>query len=551
MNRWYRRIHITEGEMQQVIRHKEKLSIYLAKTSVISDGQLIKLENAKNPVSLRIADGSATLYVKLDVPSKVPEWSQLLTANQDIPDDLFGKRNSVGAALVVRLDDRIFLLCFGTGYHLLRGDGIERDFGLRVTLNSVDPDKLRSLDKASYDSNPLNSRTQSTKDADVYELHIDSEMDLLYAVTGASTIPLFGETITGRDALTITPDMVLDDLPKILEQALKKYEAKLPLQFEWVDNINKVKNEETIAILELELNTHFEDSSGPSTIWIGEPEIVDWEGHAGYSFEKNKKSGRHPVLRFNHLKEYLRAQNLELTVDVLKDVEVHINDADYHSIKSWSVYRCIYAEISVGAERYILRNGIWYLVNQDFVSKIDAYLDDVKIYQHSLPTYFHDCEAEYNIAASLSDSSIELMDKKNVSIGGPYDKVEFCDLIKDRTDLIHVKYYRSSSTLSHLFAQGCVASEAFISDVDFRSRLNKRLPQKMVLANPVTRPDPQDYRIVFAIATDKDLPRDLPFFSKVTLKNSLKTLRALAFQVELARIDIDPDLYLKKKFKPH
>ncbi|RFB70831.1 MULTISPECIES: TIGR04141 family sporadically distributed protein [unclassified Herbaspirillum] len=537
--------------MQEVLRRKEKLSIYLAKSSSSSDEKLIKLENAKNPVALQIKEGSATLYVKLDVPSKVPEWSQLLTANQDIPDGLFGKKSSVGAALIVRVHGRVFLLSFGTGYHLLRGDGIERDFGLRVTLNSVDPDKLRSLDKASYDSNPLNSRTQSTKDADVYELHIDSEMDLLYAVTGTSTISLFGETITGRDALTITPEMVLDDLPEILEQALRKYEAKLPLQFDWVDNINKVKNDETIAILELELDDNLSNPSRPSTIWIGEPEIVDWEGHAGYSFEKNKRSGRHPVLKLSHLKDYLSEHNLELTVNALKNIDVHVNDADYHSIKSWSAYRCIYAEISVGEERYILRNGIWYFINQDFVAKIDAYLADVKIYEHSLPTYFHDCESDYNIDASASDSSIELMDKKNIPIGGPYDKVEFCDLIKDRTDLIHVKYYRSSSTLSHLFAQGCVASEAFISDVDFRSRLNKRLPKKMMLSNPISRPDPQDYRIVFAIATDKNLPKDLPFFSKVTLKNSLKTLRALAFQVEIAKIDINSDLYLRKKFKPN
>jgi uncharacterized protein (TIGR04141 family) len=73
----------------------------------------------------------------------------------------------------------------------------------------------------------------------------------------------------------------------------------------------------------------------------------------------------------------------------------------------------------------------------------------------------------------------------------------------------------------------------------------------MVLADPVERPNPRNYRIVYAIATEKALPQGLPFFSKVTLKNSLKTLRALDFQVAIARISIHPDIYLKKKIKPH
>ncbi len=535
--------------MARGIARKEKLSIYLAKSGIQAESALLRLENTKAAVELKVARGRATLHVKREEPAKLPEWSYFLSDNQNLPDDLFGKRSSVGAVLMVRIQERIFLLCFGTGYHLLKGENIERDFGLRVTLNSVDPDKLRSLDKASFESSPLNSRTQSTRDADVYELHVDSEMDLLYALTGTSTISCFGETVTGRDALTITREVTLDDLPDLLEQALARYEMQLPARFDWVDNIHKIKNDETISILEMVLEDYLADPDLCASVWIGEPEIVDWEGHAGYSFEKNRRAPRHPVLKMSHLKDYLLEQKLDLTVSMLKAIEVYANDGDYHPIKSWSVYRCLYAEITSGDQRYILRNGIWYSVDQDFAKRIDQYLASVRIYQHDLPTYCHDSEAEYNAQAAENDSSIELMDKKNIPIGGPYDKVEFCDLIKGGTDLIHVKYYRSSATLSHLFAQGCVASEAFVRDEEFRQRVNTRLPGTMRLANPLQRPDPQTYRIVFAIATDKELPKELPFFSKVILKNSLRTLRALDYQVELARIEVQEDFLRKKKFK--
>ncbi|MGL5073740.1 MAG: TIGR04141 family sporadically distributed protein, partial [Aeromonas salmonicida] len=49
------------------------------------------------------------------------------------------------------------------------------------------------------------------------------------------------------------------------------------------------------------------------------------------------------------------------------------------------------------------------------------------------------------------------------------------------------------------------------------------------------RPNPSNYKIVYAIATEKKIPDELPFFSKITLKNSLKTLRALDYGIYLAK----------------
>ncbi len=177
---------------------KEKLSIYLAKSSIECDlSKAINLENSKPPIQMEIQGLEATLYVKKEPPKPPPPWTKLFYDHQDLPEDIFGGRKAVGAALAVNLEENLFILTFGTGYHLLKNEAIERDFGLRVTLNSVDPEKLRSLDKASYDHNPLNSRTQSSIDLGVFDLDVDSELDMLYAVTGVSTVPIFGSHVTG------------------------------------------------------------------------------------------------------------------------------------------------------------------------------------------------------------------------------------------------------------------------------------------------------------------------------------------------------------------
>lgn len=113
-----------------------------------------------------------------------------------------------------------------------------------------------------------------------------------------------------------------------------------------------------------------------------------------------------------------------------------------------------------------------------------------------------------------------------------------------------MKLYRSSSTLSHLFSQGFVSAEAFIKDPLYREKLNPKLPPSIRLTDTKARPNPSKYSIVYAIATEKKIPNELPFFSKITLKNSLKTLRALDYGVFLAKIDIDQNLLRKKKCKP-
>lgn len=536
--------------MKKTKTRKEKLSIYLAKPGVGSDAsKVINVDNAKPPINMEIAELEASLYVKKEPPRPPPPWTKLFTDHQELPDDLFGSRKSVGAVFAVNLNGKLFILTFGTGFHLVKSEAIERDFGLRVTLNSVDPDKLRSLDKANYDHNPVNSRTQSSIDLGVFDLDVDSDLDMLYAVTGASRVPIFGSHVTGRDALTLVLDVRLNELKSVLLEALSRYEDALPKEFEWVEKIQRVKDKELLEVLDLELDDVLAKDEFQK-MWLGEPEIVDWENQIGYSFDLYQKTPRHVVLKIEQLVQYFKDKGIPLTSGSLKDQAIHINDNEYNSIKKWSAYRCLYAEVSAEKEQYILRNGQWYIVNKSFVDYIDKHLKEFDPYVFEFPVYAHDREEDYNDFVVGEYENVELMDKKFVKIGGPYDKLEFCDLIRDSSELIHVKYYRSSSTLSHLFSQGFVASEAFISDSSFRKRLNEKLPDSTKLKCTDSRPDPANYRIVYAVATNRSVPEDLPFFSKVTLKNALKTLKTLNYKVSVTAIKVDPVLEIKKKAKP-
>ncbi len=473
-----------------------------------------------------------------------------ITASQDeLSVDDFVKCQSEGAILVVSTLDRKFLISFGSGHHKIKKENIERDFGLRVTINSVDPNKLRSLDKSNYQDTPLNTRSQSSKEVDILSLNIDSELEILATLTGKCNDPIFGDVITGRDNLNIIVSDSLFNLADILAQALNKYKKPLPLDFQWIDNIGKVKDSTLCAVLDSELDSRLELNDSQDILWLGEPEIIDWESQTGYAFELYQNAPLYPTLSLDGLKKHLHKHGVEFNCDEIKKQKVHIINDNEKSHKSWSAYLCLYAEIILGNEQYILRNGVWYQISSDFEKYINRSLSEIKHYESKLPTYNHDREDEYNSYVASHLNNIHLLDKGLIHHGGKSSKFEFADLVINKKDLIHVKYYRSSSTLSHLFSQGLVSAELFVSDKEFRRKLNVKLPDDIKLKNTELRPQASDYTIIYAIATNKEIPQRLPFFSKITLKNTIKSLHTLGFNVKLLKIDVDPLLEIKKNGK--
>lgn len=542
-------IHTVANTLTARRERKEKLSIYLVRDIPDNDDSIVKIEEAKDAVLIKTVRGVATLYVRKQFPHGSPPWTQLFTSHQQVPNDLFGETSSVGAILLVRDHERVFVLAFGTGHYLLKQDTVERDFGLRVTLNSVDPEKLRSLDKASYEDNPLNSRIQSTREVDIFQLRIDSESDLVHAVTGVSSVPLFGSHITGRDALTILTAATVDDLSAILGEALSRYAMRLPTKFDWMDNINRVKDKDEIEILDFELDRLMEEND-VSNMYLGEPEIVDWENQIGYAFDMRPNAARHPVLELKDIQAYLVAHGGIFNTIALKHATVHIVDSEQRATRSWPAYRCFYAEIAYDGKYYVLRNGVWYKVVTDYVALVDKALSHLSLWATTLPIYNHDREEQYNEHVASANIGFALMDKSFVQIGGPLDKLEFCDLIYGTSDFVHVKYYRSSATLSHLFSQGVVAAHALLGEQEFREKLNEKLPVHVRFSDPSKRPEASSFQIIFGIATLKTLPLELPFFSKVSLKQAVKSLDTLGVRVAIARIEVDKDLYKRKIYKP-
>jgi hypothetical protein len=78
------------------------------------------------------------------------------------------------------------------------------------------------------------------------------------------------------------------------------------------------------------------------------------------------------------------------------------------------------------------------------------------------------------------------------------------------------------------------------SDENFREKLNEKLPVGHKIANTNVRPDVGNYEVVFAIISKSNNPLDIPFFSKVTLRNARRRLQGFGYKVTRKRSAIFP-----------
>jgi uncharacterized protein (TIGR04141 family) len=210
----------------------------------------------------------------------------------------------------------------------------------------------------------------------------------------------------------------------------------------------------------------------------------------------------------------------------------------------FSAFKCIYAEIKHKAKLFILHAGSWFGVEDSFQASVERYYSDLdkKIFAVPFVEYDHSGEGEYNeYVCAQASSTHAMLDRQLIRFGGSYDKIEVCDIYKkqgggERGEFIHVKRGRGSSNLSHLFAQGLVASSLLVRESEFVKDVNKQLAKQGFPALP-EKFEAKGNDIVYAIIDGENSSSlDIPFFSKVTLQNCGKTITSYGYGIKLLHI---------------
>lgn len=516
---------------------RNKLNIYLIKPTFKNFDSITEIGNDSEIKKVNLGDVGIFYYKpSFSLP---PEWLETFFNNHpSINPAIFfgsGTKAVLISKIIYRNKNFFFAIPFGSGRFLLKDNCIEERFGLITSLNLLEAKSIRALNKRTLSTNPKNSREQIAKASEAVDFQIDFEKDLLQSITGKSLDKSFGKIVTGKEALRVSAKIDISNLLPFLQKCLNTYEKKdYRTNFSWIDQISEIKTPELVNKLNEKLLEKIQKKD--ESVWLAIPDIIDWEDFKGFKYSMRKKDLLYDDLE---LDELLATEGFPLDELSLEDLENRYItcwcDSKEEFSQKWTYYSCLNAEIDIRKHKYFLSNSKWYEIDASFVDKVNKEYAKVKHINFNLPNYDHAKENDYNIEASSFLKAL-CLDGKNLSYGGGHSKIEFCDILTLKKDIIHVKKYGGSSVLSHLFNQGFVSAELFISDIAFREKLiSECLPTAYRKIITSKKPVATQFKIIFAIITKKK-KLNLPFFSKVALKNHKRILEAYGFSVFLSKI---------------
>jgi len=515
------------------------LNIFLAKEEFRGPEKLLNAPHDYSSYRVTNRHGYlGVLFVRASQP-KPPEWLDFFRGSLDV--DLAAiplLTSSASAVLLVERNARTFLLTFGYGRGMIQDGVTESRFGLVTTLNAIDPERIRSLDRRSFERVQRHSREQTSQESGFGAFGLDVEQDLVRAVTGAPSDTNVGERFAGHDSLAVSTRTDLSRLPELLD-AYKglsdkdDYKARYP----WIENIAEVSDSVLRNRLDTALVTHIQRQE-LDAISLCAPDLLDWQEVEGFAY----RSARDRVVTSDiqweaYFSEVRRPQ--DVTIQHLKRDRIACIKTDGgDAVRTWSLRNCIAGEIVHGGDRFVLSEGKWYQINQEYAERVNDAVRRIPQTADPLPSYDHESEGDYNTeVAGNSNGLLALMDRKLIRTETASGSIEFCDLLHRDKRLFHVKRYGASSVLSHLFAQGLVSARLMLSDRAFREAVNQILPQSHRFNDPAVPPDPHAYEVAYAIVGTRGRELTLPFFSMVNLKNASDLLSQIGFRVTLTHIE--------------
>lgn len=526
----------------------QKISIYLHKVEVHEFGECIK------PKSIRLSEVydvkqeiglEGKIYVH-EPTKKIPDWKDLID-ELSVNTVTLDENTSNKAVIVFKHMNRFFSVVFGYGKSMLKDSTIERDFGLKIATNLISPQKIRSLNSMTIEDTILDSQKQSFVLSSQDKFQIDQNREIVKLVSGAPSLETTAKFLVGTDSLTATKKMNIKDIKDSIQFYYNVYQKEDYKEngFEWLDNIKRVKDNTQINELneKLEKNILLEDTS----VVIGPNKILDWEDIVGFLFTGigvMKEEDISIELDYKKYLLFLRAKKNQNILKKLKRDKIIARPDTGEDFLVSSVYEGIIFETTQNSCRYLLCFGEWFEINKNFYSDIKSQIRNIPICEIQFPICKKGMsEGDYNEMVANSNENYFLMDKQNFA-GRGYgrSKVEPCDILTRDKKFIHVKFGGSSSTLSHLFAQGVVSAEIFSREDSMRVFINEKVKNKFG-GNFIKKKSKQnkDFEIVYSIIdhrNDKELVDILPFFSLVNLAKAKDNLKSMGYRYSLMKVDI-------------
>ena len=519
-----------------------RLTLYLLRESVTDLGSAVDARYMER-------GGYAEVAPRAELPfhcrawlqrnkAKPPRWVEwLATAFNLGEEDLINQSNSF--VLVLETAGRRFAVTFGYGFNVIDRALVEPDFGLKVTLNIVDPEGLDTLDTRTLDRVTRQTRTHLNVGRPVDEFGIEPDLDWLRSVRGAAK----GEEITGKvqgsDAVRIAWKAGLETLGDCCQTLLELYQSEnYKRYFGFVDHLRHLPlADPLVATLENKVLGLLEQRDRE---WltvahpdIPSPDVDTFKIYCGHTSVEDIDELDLDSL-FEFLDEYKEKKGE--TPDLHKAWVIGLDDQGEARSQKTALWKYLVAHVEHNGQIYVLSLGQWFRTDKDYLDELRknvAAIADVTEDFSCPPWPKGTSEKEYNNQLATTRGWL-LLDRQMFTFEDVTNKIECADLLTHEQDFVHVKSMTSSATMSHLFAQGTVSARLFRTVDDYREKVAATFRDKYGNDFDVN----SGSRVVYAIGTPRDGPiaENLFFFSLVNLVQHKEMLDAMRFPVAVCRI---------------
>lgn len=504
-------------------------SVYLlkdgfdAQNSLKEDHHLVLLEEADT----NIPAGGMMYYGQS--PTRSPWWKEYWGISQEL------RQTSVCALVFLPVNDRWFAITFGASYHNLKENSYEYDFGLRTTLNTLDPEKIKSTDLLIPET-AKRQRIQIPNASSLTYFDFNTDESIVKRLTGAVKEEYRDllRNATGSSSLRFATACEAHELVELCSRLFEIYIRRdYEESFPDLHNITPIKDPDLIRSLESELLTAFREES--INLTLGIPDIVDYSTNFIVKYRgATRQSREYDDVYIGNYREYLNER--QINIDDISYFTKHslcILDENGNILQTFSIYKSLLFDCTHNNKTYHLCDGCWYEIDTNFIERLKTELDPIFADTHNV---LCECnqkrEDEYNkYAKDCSPDELEVycLDKCSIAPRGQRN-VEPCDLIAIKNgfaELIHNKISTRSAYLSHLFNQGVNSAILLRQNAESKSKLKELVEHNNSLEERINN---DQYQVTYGIISNKrkNLKSDaLPIFSRISLLRCVKTLKLM------------------------
>jgi uncharacterized protein (TIGR04141 family) len=518
---------------------KLPLSIFLLKQDRVAAFEKDLHVNAQTALPLAAPlDG---YVLPLPVNQTVPQWVGVLNSVLQNPTALSFIAASPAALLVVRRGPETFVLTFGHAWMKLDDDWKEKDFGRRVALNSIRPDKLVEIEIEQVFAKWHVARERAPRASAVDEFGVEFDRDLVASIGGLPMHKILGKKLRGGTSLRV--DVEFSTLGDVLDKSSQLFKSTAYRKY-WpdIDNLSVVADQGQVDKLEARFDEELKDGTAEKKLVMFAPTYLREEVDAidSYVFGRMAKAPvTVPYLFVQSWLGYLEREGREKTVAEARVTSVHLLNNDNESFRRYSVFQCFGYELSFGGKHYILSSGVWWEVSQDFLTKVNTEVTGLRPPEVLLPAWNQvESEGEYNQRCARA-AGFTFYDAKKLWYGGGHSQLEFCDVLHlGSKTLYFAKIPTKSSGMSHLVEQVRKTTDLFFSpDDEYRNEL-KRLTKFLHKGFPVdwieTRPRQGDWNI--CLVSLGKAAAHLPFFARSSLYTLSRALRKAGHKISFLKV---------------